>query len=140
LVLVGPGTGVAPMRAILQRCRAVDPKHLLFFGCRDPRHDFLYGDEWDPDVVSVVVAPSRPPDPQDRAYVTNKLREHRAQVLATVLDHGGAFFVAGNVRMATDVRRAFVDILAASGISHKQALATLAKLEKDGRFAVEAYG
>lgn len=141
LLLVGPGTGVAPMRAILQRCVPGEKRNLLFFGCRDPAHDFLYGPEWSrlADVVDVVVAPSRPPRIQDRAYVTNKLRERKADVLRTI-DDGGAIFIAGNVRMATDVRHVVVDVLKTTGLSDKHANATLAKLERDGRFVVEAYG
>ena len=148
LVLVGPGTGVAPMRAMLQRqAKLLSPqpkKSLLFFGCRHRDHDFLYADDWASisNVADVVVAFSRPSDPkEERAYVTHKLKEHRNKVLEIIFDDDGAFFVAGNVRMATDVRHAFMDILInTAGLSEKDATATLAKLEKTGRFAVEAYG
>ena len=106
LVLVGPGTGVAPMRALLQEWKVAHEKQnlgvppqlrtVLFFGCRKRESDFLYADEItsasqasndeipaDPDVfitpsATVVVAFSR--DQAKKVYVTNKIEEHGASV------------------------------------------------------------
>ena len=106
LILVGPGTGVAPMRALLQERKVAHEKQnlsvppqlrtILFFGCRKRECDFLYSDEIisasqekndeipvDPDVfitpsATVVVAFSR--DQAKKVYVTNKIEEHGASV------------------------------------------------------------
>ena len=106
LILVGPGTGVAPMRALLQERKAAYARQefnvapqlrtILFFGCRKRECDFLYSDEiactslngnntksGDPDVfitpsATVVVAFSR--DQERKIYVTHKIEEHGASV------------------------------------------------------------
>jgi sulfite reductase alpha subunit-like flavoprotein len=106
LILVGPGTGVAPMRALLQERKAAHKNQemsgipqlrtILFFGCRKRESDFLYSDEItnstqngndeetkDPDVFispssTVVVAFSR--DQAKKVYVTHKIEEHGASV------------------------------------------------------------
>lgn len=106
LILIGPGTGVAPMRALLQERKAAhknqelsgtpQSRTMLFFGCRKRESDFLYSDEItsstqngndgetiDPDVfispsATVVVAFSR--DQTKKIYVTHKIEEHGATV------------------------------------------------------------
>lgn len=111
MILVGPGTGVAPMRALIQERRAVYDSHgalphpdtmsdsnaVLFFGCRSRGNDFLYSEEWlssdaataDPDVFNgssetMVVAFSR--DQAKKIYVTDKIKEHGAYVWKLLCD------------------------------------------------------
>lgn len=139
LVLVGPGTGVAPMRAIAQRCLEQEQNvYTLFFGCRHPDHDHLYAS-----LPNQVVAYSRHPDKTQRAYVTRRLEERRDELASVLLDDDkkdGAIFVAGNLRMATDVRNLMVSIIERhQGCSNKRAQQIMLILEKRGKFAVEAY-
>jgi len=111
--------------------------YTLFFGCRHPGHDHLYKDEpWHRD--RAVLAFSRHPDPALRAYVTHRLKERAAQVAAALLGDSGAILVAGNLRMATDVRHLVLAIIRDHLRCPPKTAAAL--LEKQGRFAVEAYG
>jgi sulfite reductase alpha subunit-like flavoprotein len=111
MILVGPGTGVAPMRALIQERRTVydscrvpprtdtlsESNTILFFGCRSRDNDFLYSEEWpsnnavtgDPDVFNgpsetMVVAFSR--DQPQKIYVTDKIKEHGLHVWKLLCD------------------------------------------------------
>jgi sulfite reductase alpha subunit-like flavoprotein len=161
LILVGPGTGVAPMRAILQErvAAAAPPASMLFFGCRGRHADFLYGDEWHAwshdvsantdddadavhgDGVSVVTAFSR--DQPHKVYVTDKLRRHGARVWALLdpTQARGVVFVSGSAkRMPADVRAALRDVVVAHGArTEAEAAAFLLQMEKEGRYIVEAW-
>ena len=119
MILIGPGTGVAPFRGFLQERAALKKQgvpvgeSLLFFGCRDPLQDFLYEDElraFEADgVVRLHAAFSREPG-KPKAYVQNALREQGAEVWR-LLQAGASIYVCGDAsRMAPDVRRAFVDL------------------------------
>ena len=111
MILVGPGTGVAPMRALIQERKAVyescrevshksaitDVSTILFFGCRSRANDFLYSEDWefgsalngDPDIFDgasekMVVAFSR--DQPQKIYVTDKIEEHGVLVWKLLCD------------------------------------------------------
>lgn len=140
-VLIGPGTGVAPMRAIGSRLYPSVP-YTLYFGCRHPEHDHLYASEtWRPP-ERTVLAFSKHPDPTQRAYVTHRLKERATDIARVLLSaDSGAVLVAGNIRMATDVRNLFLTIIQDHlHCAPKRAQLVLTKLEKAGRFVVEAYG
>src|SRR6476646_4261553 len=113
IIMVGPGTGVAPFRAFLQERRATgaNGRSWLFFGDRRFTHDFLYQLEWqealkDAALTRMDVAFSR--DAPRKLYVQNKLWDRRAD-LVEWLDGGAHFYVCGDAKaMAKDVRAALV--------------------------------
>jgi cytochrome P450/NADPH-cytochrome P450 reductase len=120
VVLVGPGTGVAPLRGFIQERAALRARGVavgrtaLFFGCRGTE-DHLYREELeayrqDGTLTLLDVAYSRLPD-RPKTYVQDSIRQHAASVLSMIQD-GGSIFVCGNARgMAPGVRKAFSDIL-----------------------------
>ena len=149
IIMIGPGTGLAPFRGFLQeraalreRGQAVGPA-LLFFGCRHPRQDFIYEDELrafaDQGVVRLFACFSRAPDAQ-KTYVQDQLREQRALVWKQ-LQQGGTVYVCGDAtRMAPDVRRAFAAIhREATGSDERAALAWLDGLAAEGRYLVDVW-
>ncbi|ART82221.1 sulfite reductase [NADPH] flavoprotein, alpha-component [Oceanisphaera profunda] len=120
VIMVGPGTGIAPFRAFLQErdARSAGGQNWLFFGNPHFTQDFLYQLEWQRYVKSgllnkVSLAFSR--DQQDKIYVQHKLREQGAEVYAW-LEQGAHFYVCGDAnKMAKDVHDALIDIVAEHG-------------------------
>jgi len=145
IIMVGPGTGVAPFRAFVQERRATGAKgrNWLFFGDRTFTHDFLYQTEWqdalkDGGLTRMDLAFSR--DTPDKVYVQHRIWEKRADLVAW-LDGGANLYVCGDARqMAKDVRatlvRAYVDVKA---ISPEAAEAAVAALERDKRYQQDVY-
>ena len=149
IVMIGPGTGLAPFRGFLQeraalreRGQAVGPA-LLFFGCRHPRQDFIYEDELrafaDQGVARLFACFSRAPGAQ-KTYVQDQLREQRAEVWK-LLQQGAIVYVCGDAtRMAPDVRRAFAAIhREETGSDERTALAWLDGLTAEGRYLVDVW-
>ena len=126
LILVGPGTGVAPLRALLQErelafvgAPAEVPVTLLAFGCRYRDRDFLYREEWERlERVGllpggVVVAFSR--DQPQKVYVQDRLREEGARVWRA-LEAGAHVYVCGSAnKMPAAVQSALADVVAEHG-------------------------
>jgi sulfite reductase (NADPH) flavoprotein alpha-component len=145
IIMVGPGTGVAPFRAFVQERRAVEAKgrSWLFFGDRQFTHDFLYQLDWqealkDGGLTRMDVAFSR--DTPEKVYVQNKLWDQRRDLIEW-LDGGASFYVCGDAKnMAKDVRstlvRAYADVKALSGEAAEQAVAGL---ERDKRYLQDTY-
>ncbi|HMC17507.1 MAG TPA: cytochrome P450, partial [Albitalea sp.] len=123
IIMVGPGTGLAPFRGFLQERaelraagREVGPS-MLFFGCRHPQQDYIYRDELEEfarsGVAELHVAFSRLQD--RKVYVQDLLREQRERVWA-LLQRGAVVYVCGDAsRMEPDVRAAMVGIAVACG-------------------------
>ncbi len=119
IIMVGPGTGIAPFRAFVQERRATGAtgKSWLFFGDRQFTHDFLYQLEWqnalkDGSLTRMDVAFSR--DTPEKVYVQNRMWEQRRDLIEW-LDKGAYFYVCGDAKaMAKDVRatlvRAYADV------------------------------
>src|SRR6185312_14820439 len=140
IIMVGPGTGVAPFRSFVQERRATSAKgrNWLFFGDRTFTHDFLYQTEWqdalkDGALTRMDVAFSR--DRPEKIYVQDRIWEKRADLIAW-LDGGATFYVCGDMNaMAKDVRatlvRAYADVKALSPEAAEQAVAAL---ERDKRY------
>jgi len=145
IIMVGPGTGVAPFRAFVQERRAVaaNGRSWLFFGDRQFTHDFLYQLDWqealrDGALTRMDVAFSR--DTPQKVYVQNKLWDQRHD-LVEWLDGGAYFYVCGDAKnMAKDVRatlvRAFADVKALTREAAEQAVAGL---ERDKRYLQDTY-
>ncbi len=145
IIMVGPGTGVAPYRAFVQERRATGAKgrNWLFFGDRHFTHDFLYQLEWqdalkEGSLARMDVAFSR--DTPQKIYVQHKLWERRRDLIEW-LENGAYFYVCGDAKaMAKDVRstlaRAYADV---KGVSPEIAQQALAKLESERRYLQDVY-
>jgi sulfite reductase (NADPH) flavoprotein alpha-component len=145
MIMVGPGTGIAPFRAFLQErqfCGAKG-KNWLFFGDRNAATDFIYRDELEQMGNSGLLnrldlAFSR--DQEEKIYVQDKMREHGAELFAW-LEQGGYFFVCGDAyHMAKDVDKALHDVIATHGNkSEQQAIDYVNQLKKDKRYVRDVY-
>jgi sulfite reductase (NADPH) flavoprotein alpha-component len=145
IVMIGPGTGVAPFRAFLQHRQATGAagRNWLFFGDRNYTHDFLYQLEWqewlrDGVLSRLDVAFSR--DQPEKIYVQQRLWEHRADLFAW-LEDGAHLYVCGDEKaMAKDVHATLEAIVAdRSGRSLPDAAAYLADLKKQRRYQRDVY-
>jgi len=145
IIMVGPGTGVAPFRAFVQERRATEAtgRSWLFFGDRHFTHDFLYQLDWqdalkDGALTRMDVAFSR--DTPEKIYVQHKLWDRRAELIEW-LDGGALFYVCGDAKaMAKDVRatlvRAYADVKALPPEAAEQAVVTL---EREKRYLQDTY-
>ena len=145
IIMVGPGTGVAPFRAFVQdrRATAAKGRNWLFFGDRQFSHDFLYQLDWqealkDGALTRMDVAFSR--DTPDKIYVQDKMWEQRRD-LVDWLDNGANFYVCGDAKaMAKDVRatlvRAYADV---KGLAPEAAEQAVALLEREKRYLQDVY-
>jgi sulfite reductase (NADPH) flavoprotein alpha-component len=149
VIMVGPGTGVAPFRAFVQERRAAEAdgrnkgRNWLFFGDRQFTHDFLYQLEWqdalkDGALARMDVAFSR--DTPEKVYVQDRLWERRKDLIEW-LDGGANFYVCGDAKnMAKDVRatlvRAYADVKALTPEAAEQ---IVAGLERDKRYLQDTY-
>ena len=145
IIMVGPGTGIAPFRAFVQDRRATGAsgRNWLVFGDRRFTHDFLYQTEWQEaletgNLARMDLAFSR--DQPEKIYVQDRLFEHRRD-LVDWLEGGASFYVCGDAkRMAKDVRtavvRAFADVKA---LSPEAAEETVRRLERENRYLTDVY-
>ena len=145
VIMVGPGTGVAPFRAFVQERRATAAKgrNWLFFGDRQFTHDFLYQLDWqdalkDGALTRMDVAFSR--DTPEKVYVQNKLWDRRHDLIEW-LDGGANFYVCGDAKnMAKDVRatlvRAYADVRTLTPEAAEQ---IVVGLERDKRYLQDTY-
>lgn len=145
LIMIGPGTGVAPFRGFLQERVATGApgRHWLLFGNPHARHDFLYQTEWQQALKAgqlqrLDLAFSR--DQADKVYVQHKLREHGRELYAWLQD-GAHLYVCGDAsRMARDVEAALLDVIALeSGRDADAARDYLDALQQQGRYARDVY-
>jgi len=145
IIMIGPGTGVAPFRAFLHDRRATGAtgKNWLFFGHQRSACDFFYADELNAMKTSglltrMSLAWSR--DGDKKFYVQDRMREVGRE-LWTWLAEGANIYICGDAkRMAKDVERALVDIVAQFGArSTDEAVKFVAELKKKGRFQQDVY-
>jgi sulfite reductase (NADPH) flavoprotein alpha-component len=143
IVMIGPGTGVAPFRAFLhERMAAKAPgRNWLFFGHQRSTHDFFYENEFAGMTAAGVLtklslAWSR--DGEQKVYVQDRMREAGADLWSWLAD-GAHVYVCGDAkRMAADVERALIDVVATHG-GHVDAAAFVADLKKRGRYQTDVY-
>ncbi|MGZ8179586.1 molybdopterin-dependent oxidoreductase [Williamsia sp. SKLECPSW1] len=145
LVMVGPGTGVAPFRAFLQdrQARGHTGPNWLFFGEQHEATDFYYRDELaalrdDGVLTRLDVAFSR--DQSEKVYVQDRMREHGAELFRW-LQRGAVFCVCGDAeRMAPDVHDALVGVVAEHGrLSPQSAEAYVQALAAERRYLRDVY-
>ncbi|PVE23981.1 sulfite reductase subunit alpha [Microvirga sp. KLBC 81] len=145
IIMIGPGTGVAPFRAFVQERNAIGAsgKSWLFFGDRRYTHDFLYQLEWQDalkngSLTQIDLAFSR--DTPNKVYVQHRLWEQRHDLIEW-LDNGAQLYVCGDAKaMAKDVRAAIVaayrDVKA---LSPEAAELAVAELERGRRYHQDVY-
>lgn len=145
VIMIGPGTGVAPFRAFMQEREELGAggKNWLFFGAQHFLTDFLYQREWlgwrkSGLLTQLDVAFSR--DQQDKIYVQHRLREQGAQLYAW-LQEGAQLYVCGDAdQMAHDVHEALIQVVAKhGGQSVDNATAYIKQLQKDKRYQRDVY-
>jgi sulfite reductase (NADPH) flavoprotein alpha-component len=145
VIMIGPGTGVAPFRSFLQQRveTGATGRHWLFFGGRHLASDFLYQTEWlearrNGTLHRLEVAFSR--DQDEKVYVQHRIREQGAELLRWI-DAGASLYVCGDAqRMAPDVHAALRDVLVAhGGRSAERAEEELAALAAERRYCRDVY-
>ncbi len=138
IVMVGPGTGLAPFRGFLRERAALKAQGrnlgpaMLFFGCRHPEHDFIYADELkeqaDAGIVDLHVAFSR--HDGKKTYVQDLLKAEAGRVRA-LIDQGAIVYVCGDGgRMEPDVKRTLVAM-------YDEAF--VARLAADNRYVLDVW-
>jgi len=145
VIMIGPGTGVAPFRAFMQEREATDASgdNWLFFGDQTFTQDFLYQVEWQNYLKSgllnkIDLAFSR--DQAEKIYVQDRLKENASEVFSW-LERGAHIYVCGDMsRMAKDVESALLEIISEQGqLSQEQATTYLKDLRNAKRYQKDVY-
>ncbi len=148
VIMIGPGTGLAPFRGFIRERReqkaagAPLGAALLFFGCRHPDQDFLYREELEEaaseGVIDLKVAFSR--HEGRRVYVQDLIREEREKVWA-LIDAGARIYVCGDgSAMEPDVKRAITTLYAEErDVSYEVAETWMEGMAADGRYALDVW-
>ena len=145
IIMIGPGTGVAPFRAFLHERQASNAPgpNWLFFGHQRKDCDFFYEDEFlamhaAGHLTRLSLAWSR--DGNDKVYVQHRMREAGHEVWAW-LKHGAHVYVCGDaLRMAKDVETALTDIVAEhGGRTPAEAIRFVGELKANGRYQADVY-
>ena len=145
IIMVGPGTGIAPFRAFVQERAEQDAsgRNWLFFGDQHAHCDFLYQAEWQEALAGgaltkLDVAFSR--DKKHKVYVQHKMQE-RGKEIAEWLEGGAHFYVCGaKSPMSEDVEKTLIDIIVQHlGKSAEAAQAYLADLSEQDRYVKDVY-
>ncbi|KAI0819807.1 riboflavin synthase domain-like protein, partial [Trametes gibbosa] len=147
VICIGPGTGVAPMRAVVQeRIHDGIQATTLYFGCRSASKDHHYGDEWEKfasaGMLTYRVAFSRDaPEGTPRTYVQNLIRDDAKRINELVGENEAWVFISGSSnKMPAAVRAAIQHALVSEGgMSVHGAQDFVVKMEKDGRLIEECW-
>lgn len=145
IIMVGPGTGIAPFRAFLQERRAVGARgrNWLFFGAQHEKYDYTYGEEFEElkrqnFLTHLHCAFSR--DKEHKVYVQHRMQENAAE-LWRWLDAGAYFYVCGDaLKMAKDVDAALRAIVQEqSGKSPEEAQGYVEQMKAEKRYKRDVY-
>jgi len=145
IVMVGPGTGIAPFRAFLQEREAAGAtgRNWLFFGAQHEATDFLYRDEmeaWRDKGLLTRLSTAFSRDQSQKIYVQHRMAEEAAELWQWLKD-GAYFYVCGDAKhMAADVEHALMSVATTQGgLDAAGAKAWLAGLAKEGRYLRDVY-
>jgi cytochrome P450/NADPH-cytochrome P450 reductase len=148
IIMVGPGTGIAPFRGILRERAALKAQGkalgpaMLFFGCRHPDQDFIYRDELEAQaeagIADLFTAFSR--QEKSKVYVQDLIRRERERVWA-LIQEGAKIYVCGDgSRMEPDVRRALTLIYAEEmDLGPEAAEAWMEEMMRDDRYVLDVW-
>eukprot|EP00795_Rhopilema_esculentum_P015606 gene15605-6882_t len=154
VIMIGPGTGIAPFRAFWQqRFYEIQNGTMkedlgpieLYFGCRTSKLDFIYKDELQEMSEGGVLdglhtAFSREPG-QPKQYVQDLLKKNYEQICELILLNGGHIFVCGDVSMASDVSNTLLNLLQEfAALSQVEAQELMAQLRSSGRYHEDIFG
>ncbi|KAH7129691.1 NADPH cytochrome P450 oxidoreductase [Dactylonectria estremocensis] len=147
IIMIGPGTGVAPFRAFVQersaQMQAGVPvgKSVLFYGCRKQSEDFVYGTEWQDaheilgDNFEMYTAFSR--QTSEKAYVQHLLAKHASKILPLLLDQRAYLYICGDSRMAREVQHTLQELI--GSLSRVDGELFLHNLKDSGRFQEDVW-
>lgn len=145
IIMVGPGTGVAPFRSFMQEREEVgaEGKSWMFFGDQHFVTDFLYQTEWQQWLKAGVltkmdVAFSR--DTAEKVYVQHRMKKHSKELFEW-LEEGAVVYICGDEKhMAHDVHNTLIDIIEQEGnVSREQAEQYLANMQQQKRYQRDVY-
>lgn len=145
VIMIGPGTGVAPFRSYIQEKEELDlnNKAWLFFGEQHFTTDFLYQTEWqgwlkDGVLDKLSVAFSR--DSEEKVYVQHRIEENSKEFYQWIQE-GAAIYICGDEKcMAKDVHQAILNVIQTEGhYNEEEAEAFLTQLKKDRRYQRDIY-
>ncbi|MDB6169730.1 MAG: FAD-binding protein [Verrucomicrobia bacterium] len=145
VIMVGPGTGIAPFRAFVQDriASGATGRNWVFFGDQHRATDFLYEEDWKEwlakgQIARLDTAFSR--DQLTKVYVQDKMREHAAELWSWIKG-GASFYVCGDAkRMAKDVDTALLDVIAQQGgLDAPAATEYVKQLKKEKRYQRDVY-
>ena len=151
VVCVGPGTGVAPMRAVIQerllpRAGVVrsprEEEDTLYFGCRSEAKDHHYGAEWRALAAEgkLVYRAAFSRDGPRKVYIQHKMREDADALAHMLWDEEGVFYLCGPTWPVPDVYEALVGALVQhAGVDRERAGAFLEGLKEEERYVLEVY-
>ena len=144
IIMIGPGTGVAPFRAFLQERLALGHtgKNWLFFGERHSKTDYFYEEFWTPLVqqnkLRLDLAFSR--DQEEKIYVQHKLLQHSADLWNWLQDGAYLYLCGDATRMAKDVEATLHQIAEEQGkLAPQEAKAFIKRLRQEKRFLLDVY-
>lgn len=163
VIMIGPGTGIAPIRSFLWELNVAAEKFqahnqtttkesrnpelsqtcVLFFGCRNKESDYFFKEEWDilrqKAPLQIFTAFSR--DQRQKIYVQDLIRQKSAEVFDLLENHNAIIFVCGSSgKMPRAVRSSFVDVIVKEhGVEEAAAASYLENLEKVGRYKQETW-
>ncbi|CAL1525891.1 unnamed protein product [Lymnaea stagnalis] len=144
LIMVGPGTGLAPFRSVIHdRCAANISGNVLFFGCRSKLKDYYCADEFEKykerGLLKFFTAFSR--DQEEKVYVQHKILEEGEMIFHKISNENASFYIAGNAKsMPDDVKGALIEVISRYGnMTSGEATQYVHDLERQRRFQVEAW-
>lgn len=148
MIMIGPGTGLAPFRGFIQDRRDKKAagktlgKAMLFFGCRHPKHDYIYQDELEAaakdKLIDLHLAFSR--KTKTKVYVQDRLKEQASKVWG-LIKKGAVIYICGDgAAMEPGVKRVLAAIYAKeTGLSHEDGEKWVEQLAQDGRYVLDVW-
>ncbi|KAL2842677.1 hypothetical protein BJY01DRAFT_248942 [Aspergillus pseudoustus] len=149
IIMVGPGTGVAPFRAFVheraaQASASLSPGNMvLFYGCRTQNEDFVYAEEWKEcqrkigSLLTMHTAFSR--QSTRKVYVQDKLTQYASTVRSLLVENGGYVYICGNAGMARQVQAVLCRILEGDTTSAESGETFVKMLKATGRYQEDVW-